>query len=158
MKLITLVSFMLASNLTLAYKAEYPQGPATNLTPGSLCERASEYRYPEQIAYCKRDVSSTQKRDIFEDYRGLGFNLDPNHRSSYKIDHYIPLCAGGSNKDDNLWPQHMSIYAITDPMEQVGCEKLKVGKIAQAELIRIIKLVKHDLSQAANAFRFLNSL
>ncbi|HXH74852.1 MAG TPA: hypothetical protein VNJ08_07795 [Bacteriovoracaceae bacterium] len=158
MKLLTLVSLMLASSLTFSYTAEFPKNPVGTLTPGSLCERASEYRYPEQIAYCKRDVSSTQKRDIFEDYRGLGFNLDPRKRSSYKIDHYIPLCAGGSNRDDNLWPQHISIYTITDPMEGLGCEKLLAAKIKQKELVRLIKLVKNDLSKATSTIRYLQSL
>lgn len=158
MKLLTLVSLMLASSLTFSYIEEFPRSPLVNLTPGSLCDRPSEYRYSENIAYCKRDVSSQQKRDIFEDYRGAGYRLDPKKRSAYKIDHYIPLCAGGSNHADNLWPQHMTVYNLTDPMEALGCEKLKAARITQEELVRLFKLVKNDLSQVQDTTRFLNQL
>lgn len=130
------------------YIAEFPKGPIAELTPGELCNRASEYRYPERIAYCERDVSSQQKKEIFEIYRREGYRLDPKTRSSYKIDHYIPLCAGGSNNDENLWPQHKSVYEITDDIEQKGCEKMKLGVLKQARFVFLIKKVKNDLSQA----------
>ena len=158
MKFMTLISFMLASTLTLADVADFPSGPEISLTPGSLCSRPSEYRYPENIAYCRRDVSSSLKRDIFEKYREVGFRLDPSQRAAFKIDHYIPLCAGGSNQMTNLWPQHSSIYKVTDPLESFGCEKLKAGKISQKELVDLFKLVKNDLSRAGTTLKYLQSL
>jgi hypothetical protein len=158
MKLLTLVSLMLTSTYVLAFTAEYPKSPLKQLTPGSLCDRPDKFRYPEQIAYCERDVSGQQKREIFEDYRRAGFRLDPSTRGSFKVDHFIPLCAGGSNHDDNLWPQHRSVYEITDPLEGLGCEKLAVGRISQAELVKRITTAKKDISQAAESLRYLNSL
>jgi hypothetical protein len=158
MKLAIVLFVFLATSFTFAGRSEFPKGPEATLTPGSLCDRPTEYRYPERIAYCKRDVSSEQKQNIFQDYRNIGYNLDPRSRSSYKIDHYIPLCAGGSNHDDNLWPQHLSVYNITDPLEALGCEKLKEGKITQKDLIALIKKVKNDLAQINFAMGHLNSL
>lgn len=147
---ITLLLIGLVSQLAYAniFIDEFPKSPSKDLTPGELCNRASEYRYPEHIAYCERDVSSAQKDQIFESYRRIGYRLDPKTRSSYKIDHYIPLCAGGSNNDENLWPQHKSVYEVTDELEQMGCDKMKLGLLKQAKFIQLLKRVKNDLSQA----------
>ena len=149
MKYILLIA-LLFSQVALAdeYIAEFPEGPVAKLTPGELCNHPSEYRYAERIPYCERDVSSHQKDDIFESYRREGYRLSPKTRSSYKIDHYIPLCAGGSNSDENLWPQHKTVYEVTDPIEQMGCEKMKLGLLKQAKFIQLLKKVKNDLSQA----------
>jgi hypothetical protein len=140
------------------YKAEYPKGPDAVMTPGSLCERPNEYRYPERIAYCKRDVDSSLKADIFQDYRNEGYRLDPKTRSSYKIDHLIPLCAGGSNNQDNLWPQHISVYEITDPMEPAACEAMKAGKIKQAEVVKRILAAKRNLALVEETTEYFLSL
>jgi hypothetical protein len=146
------IGFMLLlalySSLVMAATVEFPVRPDPYLTPGSLCDRPDSYRYPEQIPYCKRDVSSAAKNQIFADYRNNGYKLNIVNRRDYKIDHYIPLCAGGSNHDDNLWPQHSSVFEITDPLEFMGCEKLRAGLISQRELIKLFKLVKNDLSKA----------
>lgn len=138
--------------------AEYPMGPLENLTPGSLCTHPDSYRYPEQIPYCKRDVDSRTKAEIFDDYRKAGYRLNPRNRGDYKIDHLIPLCAGGSNSDDNLWPQHETVYTQTDPLEGLGCEKLKEGKIKQAKLVELILKAKHNLSLVPETFDYLQSL
>lgn len=152
--------FVILSALTLnAYSLDYPKSPNAKLTPGALCDRPTEYRYAEQIPYCERDVSSALKKEIFETYRvELGYTLDPRTRSSYKIDHFIPLCAGGSNEEINLWPQHVSVYDITDPIESVGCEKLKAGRITQKILIELVKQAKYNLSEAPKIYKNLQSL
>ncbi len=142
-----------------AFSIDYPKGPDTTLTPGSLCDRPSEYRYPERIAYCERDVRSHEKDEIFQKYRSfLGYTLNIRNRSDYKIDHFIPLCAGGSNHEDNLWPQHISVFTVTDPIESLGCEKLKLGRIKQKVLIQFIKDAKHDLTKASFILSQLRSL
>lgn len=140
-------------------KAEYPKGPEARLTPGSLCDRPDSYRYPERIPYCSRDsLEPGIKEDVFREYRNSGYRLDPKRRNDYKIDHLVPLCAGGSNQENNLWPQHMSIYVITDPMESLGCEKLKLGKIKQADLVRRVLAAKRNLSLVPSTLSFLRSL
>ena len=142
-----------------AFAVDYPKAPHEQLTPGSLCTNPTSYRYPERIAYCERDVSSAKKDEIFSLYRSrLGFKLAPGTRSSYKIDHFIPLCAGGSNNKDNLWPQHISLFTLTDPIEGVGCEKLKEGRISQRDFINLIKEVKYNISEASSVLRKLQTL
>lgn len=159
MKLVFLV-LLLSTSLygKVIIRAEFPLGPEASMTPGSLCDRPDEYRYAERIPYCNRDVDSSLKKDIFNEYRLQGYRLNPNERSSYKIDHLIPLCAGGSNRENNLWPQHKSVYDRTDPLESIGCEKLKDGKIKQAQLIKKILSAKNDLSLVGETYKYLISL
>lgn len=150
MRPITALFFVFTLISGSAFSAEYPQGPDQALTPGTLCDRPDTHRYPEKIPYCSRDVSRNQKKQIFAIYRSeLGYVLDLTRRSDYKIDHYVPLCAGGSNDQTNLWPQHVSIFTITDPIEALGCEKLAMGKIRQKVLIDLIRRAKNDLKSAS---------
>ncbi len=138
--------------------SNYPLRPDNRLTPGKLCDLPVEYRYAEQIAYCGRDVATETKAEIFAAYRRLGYPMSSSNRADYKIDHYIPLCMGGSNDEVNLWPQHVSIYNITDSIEALACEKMKKGRLSQAKAVKYIVTVKNDLSQAAALTRTLNSL
>lgn len=154
---IILASLLLISS-SFAFEASYPTAPDLRLTPGSLCQSGTVTRYPEGIKYCKRDVSQSDKREVFETYRrDLGYRL-PGDRADYKIDHFIPLCAGGSNQKNNLWPQHRSVYEVTDPMEGLGCEKLALGKISQKALIKRLKAAKYDHSLVNETLQFLNAL
>ena len=126
---------------------EYPLAPIPQLTPGELCSSPTEYRYQENIPYCERDVAYELKEQVFNEYRLAGFLIPANERSSYKIDHFIPLCAGGANTFENLWPQHKTIYEITDSLEVLACEKLKLGKINQRNVVALIKKAKMNLNQ-----------
>lgn len=152
MKNILLLTLLLSSSLAIAqgqnFIAEYPVRPIAQLTPGKLCEKPVSYRYPEQIAYCDRLVSVEQKEEVFQAYRRAGFRLNQQERSSYKIDHYIPLCAGGSNSNQNLWPQHQNIFNVTDSIEKLGCDKMAAGRLSQARFIQLIRIVKNDLTKA----------
>jgi hypothetical protein len=142
-----------------SYIADFPQGPIETLTPGSLCDRPDAYRYGERIPYCNRDaLDVTIKEDVFREYRNIGYRLDPKDRINYKIDHLVPLCAGGSNQENNLWPQHVSIYTKTDSIESLGCEKLRMGKIKQADLVRRILSAKKNLSLVQSTLNYLGKL
>jgi hypothetical protein len=140
------------------YADDFPMGPVIELTPGSLCTRPTEYRYAERIPYCERNVDTHQKEGIFKEYRQLGYRLNPKDRKDYKIDHLIPLCAGGSNREDNLWPQHVSIYTQTDPLEGIGCEKLKSGRIKQSELVELILAAKKNLRLVPDTLSYLTRI
>ena len=153
MLLILAVSFSAFAGYT-----DYPTAPDARLTTGSLCSAPIEYRYSEQIPYCGRDVDTVTKNEIFVAYRRLGYTLPSGTRADYKIDHYIPLCMGGSNQTNNLWPQHMSIYAKTDSLETAICEKMKAGRMTQAAGVKMIKSVKNNLSLLPQAFATLSSL
>jgi hypothetical protein len=156
--IIALLVISTTVSATSKFKAEYPLGPDITLTPGSLCDQPDSYRYPERIAYCNRVVDYVLKEDVFREYRHNGYRLEIADRGDYKIDHLIPLCAGGSNRETNLWPQHVTIFKITDPMESLGCEKLKLAKIKQLQLVKLIIAAKRDLRLVAPTMNYLNSL
>jgi hypothetical protein len=138
--------FAFANNDFEASQAAFPRGPEASMTPGSLCGHPDEYRYPEHIPYCKRDVDTSLKKEIIKKYdEEFGYRIGKMDRKKFKIDHYIPLCAGGSNEIDNLWPQHESVFTITDSLEQTVCEKMAAGKLKQEEAVEIVKKAKNDL-------------
>ena len=127
----------------------YPENPDPQLTPGDVCHRPSQYRYPEKIAYCERNVDPQLKREIIKMYdRERGYRISQMDRQKFKIDHYIPLCMGGSNDRDNLWPQHETVYNQTDHLEALACEKMAQGRLRQAKAIEYIKSVKNNLELA----------
>jgi hypothetical protein len=136
----------------------FPTHPHSEVTPGSLCERASEMRYPERVKYCDRDVDGSLKAQLFVMYdREFGYETTKMERSDFKIDHLIPLCLGGSNDADNLWPQHKSIYEQTDPLEPFLCGTLAEGKVKQAEAVQIILAIKQNPFNADNELRKLEA-
>jgi hypothetical protein len=135
------VSFLLAH----ACASDFPLSPDPSMTPGSLCARPTERRYPERIAYCTRSVGSDRKRAIMRAYdEELGYRVTSMDRGAFKIDHYIPLCMGGSNESDNLWPQHMSVYQYTDALEELTCRRMAEGRLSQADAVELIKRAKAD--------------
>lgn len=143
----------------VSFAAPYPKGPVLSVTPGSLCENSSTRRYPEKVKYCNRNVDSTLKYEIIAYYeKELGFGIMEHGRENFKIDHLIPLCAGGSNNRDNLWPQHRSVYERTDVLEQPLCEKMAAGKLSQAHAVKLILKAKSDLTQVEDVEDELNSL
>lgn len=157
-----ILAFVLVlSSLTFAESKlrPYPQGPDTSVTPGDVCHHADEYRYPERIAYCNRNVDSKLKAEIIRDYdKNLGYNISGMDRQKFKIDHFIPLCMGGSNERVNLWPQHETVYKITDPLEPALCDKMAQGKILQAEAMDLIRQAKLNLDQVPEILAKINSL
>ena len=80
----------------------------------------------------------------------MGYEITPADRLDFKIDHLIPLCMGGSNGTLNLWPQHKSVYEITDSLEFILCEKLRLAKITQKEAIEKILYAKHHLDEVSS--------
>lgn len=126
----------------------FPKGPEEALTPGVLCNSPDAYRYPEKIKYCERNVSTDEKAQVFQKYDQLGYRTRTMKRSAFKIDHYIPLCAGGDNDEKNLWPQHESVYKITDPLEALVCEKMAAGRLKQRDAIKLVMEAKNNLDEA----------
>lgn len=123
--------------------------PDPDMTPGSLCQNPDSQRYPEQINYCRRNVSKSTKNFVIKKYdQELHFKVSNMNRGDFKIDHLIPLCMGGSNQVDNLWPQHRSIYGITDKLEQRLCEALSKAVLTQNEAVERILNLKRRLELA----------
>jgi hypothetical protein len=136
----------------------FPKGPDENLTPGSICAHPDAIRYPEKINYCERNVSQFEKADVFQKYDQIGYRTRTMKRSSFKIDHYIPLCAGGDNSKKNLWPQHETVYKITDPLEGLICEKMAQGRLLQKDAIKIIIQGKNNLDQVPGLIQEVHKL
>ncbi len=137
----------------------FPLKPDSQVTPGDLCQRPTARRYPEGINYCERDVESETKRMVIEVYQSkLGYNIMGNGRANFKIDHYIPLCMGGSNEPKNLWPQHKSVYMQTDPLEPLLCEKMASGSLRQQDAVKLIIRAKNDFSQIPAVMKYVSGL
>lgn len=151
---------MILSTAALAYNQnDFPTGPNLEETPGKLCSSVTEVRYPEKIAYCSRDVDSYLKRSIIAKYDQMfGYHIENMKRMDFKIDHLIPLCAGGANSEENLWPQHKSVYKITDPLEPLLCQKMQEGKLLQADAVKMVIFAKTHLDQVPVVMKKLRSL
>lgn len=153
-----MLALFFASATALAASAgegeRFPLSPDGHMTPGSVCAAADAIRYPERIKYCERNVKSERKNRIIETYDlELGFHIREMNRMDFKIDHLIPLCMGGSNESDNLWPQHKSVYEKTDPLEPMLCDLMAQGKLKQSEAIELILEAKADPMAAADQVR-----
>ena len=129
--------FLLSLNQALAF----PLTPNPKLTTGSLCTKAdADYatdRYEEKIAYCRRNVSTQDKAQI---YRAYG--IPKNCWNRYTIDHFYPLSMGGSNHPDNLWPEHKYVKNTRMNLELETFQRLQNGEITQKEALDIIKSEK----------------
>jgi hypothetical protein len=162
--------FVLTLSVTLASLVAFAAGPDgafpikpdTELTPGDYCQRPDSYRYNEKIPYCERNVNTGDKNEIVQMYNSrLGYTIkrqNSNGQPDFKIDHLIPLCAGGSNEIRNLWPQHKSVYQITDPMEGLACEKMAAGRLSQKRAVQLIFMGKMDHSKVDEVIRTLQAL
>ncbi|HEY8269244.1 MAG TPA: hypothetical protein VIG33_00025 [Pseudobdellovibrionaceae bacterium] len=155
--LATLFISLLSSNLSSA--VNFPLSPNEQMTPGKLCSSSDNTRYPERIRYCNRDVSSDLKQQIIVNYdRAFGYRIESLPRDQFKIDHYIPLCVGGANDMSNLWPQHVSVYSITDSLEELVCKKMAEGKLRQKDAIKIIIEGKHHLDDVPEILHHVGAL
>lgn len=154
------ILFLILSTIAFAdTNSRFPIRPNEEITPGHLCERADTIRYPEGIKYCNRDVQSNLKKEIIQEYDArFSYQIEQMDRLEFKIDHFIPLCMGGSNDRENLWPQHKSIYDITDPLEPEMCAKMANGKLLQRDAVELIKKSKRDLSEVPSVLKYIRSL
>ena len=146
------------THLSLA-NDEFPKIPELSITTGKLCDYPISKRYPEGIDYCERSVSYSMKESIIHEYdHKFGYKISTLPREDFKVDHFIPLCAGGSNDLVNLWPQHKSVYSLTDPIEPLICEKMANGKLKQKEAIELIKVAKTNHDKINQIKSYLNNL
>lgn len=156
---IHLAALLLISIAFAGQPERFPKNPNLIETPGKVCANSGTHRYPEQISYCERDVDSYLKKAVIQKYDSLfGYQIRSMNRLDFKIDHLIPLCAGGDNGEENLWPQHKSVYEITDPLEPLLCQKMLEGKLLQADAIKLILQAKTNLDQVPALMKKLNSL
>ncbi len=121
----------------------FPFTPDNTRTNGSVCSTQdrdySEHRYPENIPYCRRSVSSGDKDKIYRDY-----GVPQKCRKEYTIDHFIPLSIGGTNRIDNLWPEPKVIKQLRKDLEIDLFKALSKGQITQQEAIERIRDAKFN--------------
>lgn len=112
--------------------------PDPTLTPGALCTPFSVgfdgYAYPASVPHCRRHVTLTMRRTVLAKY-----GVPWARRGTVEIDHYIPLCLGGSNDLINLWAEPLSSARKKDVLEVHLCALLRGGKITQAAAVQQIR-------------------
>lgn len=131
----------------------FPLIPDQDMTPGHICEVSDpdfkEYRYHEQIPYCHRNVSSSRKKQIYAKYQ-----IPKSCQHRYTIDHLIPLSVGGSNTNENLWPEHVLVKATRANLENQIYWSLRRGEITQEEAIETILFEKNNVVQVLQSHDF----
>jgi len=114
-----------------------PLKPSEAKTPGDICTITdpdfTEYRYDEGIPYCRRNVSFHRRQQIYDMY-----GVEEERRHHYTIDHLIPLSIGGSNANENLWPEHVRVKAVRDRLEFELYLSVQRGEMTQAEAVEIV--------------------
>ena len=132
-----LASLVVFGTVTAAVAEEVPLVPNPELTTGDYCTTKDPnfegYRYEERIAYCRRAVSRHMKTRIY-----VAYAIPENCKSNYTVDHLIPLSMGGSNKAENLWPEHKRIKATRITLEQDLYDQLRRGEISQVDAVNAI--------------------
>ncbi|MBI3300378.1 MAG: hypothetical protein HYZ75_19605 [Elusimicrobia bacterium] len=127
-------------------KGRWESAPNPTLTPGILCTASdkdyTERRYPEQIAYCRRNLSTDEKKVVSRRY---GVPWDQHHL--YQFDHLLSLCLGGSNDLRNIWPMPYADARAKAKLEFQLCERLKRAEVTQEQAVR------EELSWVAESIR-----
>jgi hypothetical protein len=83
-----------------------------------------------------REVSMAEKRRVYALY-----GVDPKNHPPGEIDHFYPLCAGGSNDITNLWFQPATNvwngknygYHEKDDLEAWVCQQIKANQLDPRE-------------------------
>ena len=83
-----------------------------------------------------RQVPATEKRRVYFEY-----GVDPKNHPPGEIDHFFPLCAGGSNDITNLWFQPATNvwngknygYHEKDDLEAWVCQQIKAKRLDPQE-------------------------
>ena len=122
--------------------ASFPFTPDASVV-GSLCTNNDsdfvEYRYGSQIPYCRRNLTTAEKRKIYAAYA-----VPSECQKEYTIDHFIPLSIGGTNRTNNLWPEAKMIKKFRQNLELELFQQLQRGEITQAQAVETIRDAKFN--------------
>lgn len=137
------LSLLLFLSLLLQKSYSYPLIPNEKISPGHICTindaDFQEHRYPQNIVYCKRNLSFNKKTDIYNKYA-----IDLSERDQYTIDHIVPLSIGGSNSELNLWPEHKEVKKTRPRLETCLFNLLKKDLIKQKIAVDFILKIKFN--------------
>ncbi|MCX5795906.1 MAG: hypothetical protein NTY77_10460 [Elusimicrobia bacterium] len=116
--------------------------PDWSFTPGKLCSTSDpdfkEFRYAEQIPYCKRHVTQQMKQEVAAHY-----GVAQSEWHDYEFDHLIPLSIGGNSHVENLWPQPHGFPDGSNGKDRLEMKlylQMKGGSIRQAAALGQIQL------------------
>lgn len=74
----------------------------------------------------RRRTTPAMKRDAYAKY-----GIYSQRRGQYQVDHLIPLCLGGADTQENLWPQSYDnpywTAARKDQLERIICRRVCDG-------------------------------
>lgn len=96
LKHLAVLSFVFFAATTASAVEQFPKNPDDNLTPGALCAHADELRYPEQIKYCERDVSSSTKKGHLSKVRPIRLPYSSNGQTKIQNRSLYPSLYGWS--------------------------------------------------------------
>lgn len=109
--------------------------PDKNLTPGKadtlLLKDLTRLYNGKTYSQSHRNVSNKTAVQVYKDY-----GVDKKS-GVYEVDHFYPLCAGGSNDPENLWIQYEHVYwfgtdygfRAKDRLEAYVCREIKAGRL-----------------------------
>jgi hypothetical protein len=141
---IFLVSFDYAFGAE-AWRLAIPVTPDLSVTPGDRCSDDDidfvEYRYNEQMPYCRRNVWDALKNRVYKAY-----SIPEKCRHRYTIDHMVPLALGGSNNEKNLWPEHHLVKATRQALENELYWKVRAGTMSSDSAVQILYNAKVNLN------------
>lgn len=111
------VSIQFDDNISRNYSQFYPD---RKVVTGGILER-------DKTIICKTGYSSTV-RNVPLSLRKKVFARDgvdyPQPYGTYELDHWLPLCLGGSNEESNLFVQFEPYYKWKDRVEVYLCKEL----------------------------------
>ena len=105
--------------------------PQFSLTPGDVLTTDKEIVCVTGYSSTVRDVPQSLREKVFAAY-----NVPyPQPKGSTEVDHAVPLCAGGSNDEKNLWVQFDTYpgYHEKDRVEIYLCKQVCDGKMSLQE-------------------------
>lgn len=107
--------------LWLAATAQTPAIPDPHFTPGAIDATATT------LQICEPGYSRAHRmpRGSAEYDRWLAvmraYRIPAAERHNYELDHLVPLCLGGADVTENLWPQKWSEAREKDDIERRAC-------------------------------------
>lgn len=125
-----LTRFLAPLLLSSSLLAASPERPDPKLTPGEVFNVTKERVCSPRYATNARHVTREMKRATFRRYHVKYF---PH---AYQVDHLIPLCLGGRNSLENLWPEPIDRALESDKVERRLCHEVCAGEISLEEARR----------------------
>lgn len=110
--------------------ASYTPGVAATLSAADLQARYGGQTYSQ----ANRNVTTAEKNAVKKEYAATAATCTP---STCEVDHFYPLCAGGSNDIKNLWlepatnmwqSQNFGFHQ-KDQLETYICAQIKAGAL-----------------------------